>query len=224
MAGADWTGSRRHVVLALSTTCPSCIRSVGLYRELSRRVAEGHDWDLIVVGEERDADIHRWLQAASIQPRSVFLIPDFTQIGAWATPILLLVDTQGVVTDISVGRLTGREESDLWSRLDEFDQSATLDDTYEAREIDEDDLAISLQQTPFQLLDFRPRVAFGRSHLRGALNIPLPELYDRASYDLDTRQLLVLDCRFADAAMCRALATALHEQQGFREVALVTRR
>jgi hypothetical protein len=72
--GSDWRGGRRAVVLITASDCLQSARSLGFYRALSQRMRKVHDWAFIIVGDETDRNLFRWLDVERVGAERVILV------------------------------------------------------------------------------------------------------------------------------------------------------
>lgn len=113
-AGAD-----RTLVLALAPQCGYCTQSMPFYkRVLEERNKKGSNVKVVAaVGspEARTAE-QQALTGAGVQVDNLVEL-DFSSIKVPGTPTVLLVDNQGEVLDVWVGKLTERQEKQVLSTL-----------------------------------------------------------------------------------------------------------
>jgi len=218
----DWDSSRRHIVLALSSSCPVSRRSVGLYREIADRVHEDNNWDVTVIGDSRDVKLKDWLRSERLSVDRLMPVEDLSAAGIIVTPTLLLLEGEGKVTDVISGLLHASVEEQLWRRLDDPVGTPGLRDSFAPPIISIADLQPAGRGISVQLLDFRSRDEFSRGHRPGAINVPSSEMA-RVSVAFDAREPLIIDCLDSIVPICRALASGLR-QQGFKTVKILAKR
>ncbi len=136
-------------------------------------------------------------------------------LGIHYAPTLVLVDRSGVVSEVWVGRLSPRQETEVMQSLQLKDTRPvsewTIDDAELRRRID--------NHEPIIVLDLREREAYTQGHLPGAKNIPFDELYVRAINELSQDNFLVL---FDDNAQQADSSYTLLSDQGFSHVFILT--
>jgi hypothetical protein len=74
----------------------------------------------------------------------------------------------------------------------------------------------------FTVVDVAERSIYGRSHRKGAIDIPVAELFQRARHELDQRNTIVLDCSSVIAFDCD-FAKRLITAEGFTSVGTLDR-
>jgi thioredoxin-related protein len=113
-AGAD-----RALVLAVSPTCHFCNESMPFYKQLmDQRNQKGSGVKVIAAVSQAGAktDEENNFKSHGVQPDSVVAV-DFQKIKVPGTPTLLLVDNQGKVLDVWVGKLDDSREREVLARL-----------------------------------------------------------------------------------------------------------
>jgi len=124
---------------------------------------------------------------------------------------LAILDRNGVVTDMWVGKLSPLEEKGLMSRL-------RLEDTRSPDEwsINEANLERKVANKELLvLLDIRERAAYAINHRDGAKNIPLDELPVRAQNELPLDHTIVI---YGNNPSEADLAYSILDTQGFAHV------
>ena len=135
------------------------------------------------------------------------------------TPILLVVDRAGRVTDIMIKQLQPSDEQRVLDRLEQKGPDP-LDNSQQLHEFSVEDIA---HIRSVRLLDVRSRDRFDAGHLRGARNIPVAELLSRAQIELKQTDPVVVDCLYPESGACRAAALGLISR-GFSEVGVLIKR
>jgi thioredoxin-related protein len=113
-AGAD-----RALVLALSPTCHFCNDSMPFYKQLvDQRNQKGSAVKVIaaVPKDEAKSDEEKNFASHGLQPDALVAV-DFAKIKVPGTPTLFLVDNQGKVLDVWVGKLDESREREVLARL-----------------------------------------------------------------------------------------------------------
>jgi len=112
-----WSQSQTAIVLAITSQCPYCLRSLPLYRKLDKIVRESHSSvSLFVVSPEPLPVMEGFLADEQIKPGKVFHSP-LAEVGLRATPTVLLVDESGTVRHVFVGQLDEAKERQLLALL-----------------------------------------------------------------------------------------------------------
>jgi len=112
-------GTDRALVLALSPTCHFCNDSMPFYKQLlDQRNQKGSAVKVIaaVPGDDVKSDEEKNFTSHGIQPDSIIAV-DFKKIKVPGTPTVLLVDNQGKILDVWVGKLDGSREREVLARL-----------------------------------------------------------------------------------------------------------
>lgn len=218
-----WLGSdiERTAILVLDIACHACLASRPFHRELGRIVADTRSTQLIVLSENPIPVVRQWLDEGGIAGRAV-RIPSRKALGILATPMLLLANSEGLVTDISIGTLNQADSARFEARLRGDIEAQPLVLPYSLREASVSEQPHTDTWIGPQLVDTRERLDFAREHSPGAVNIPDDELAVRAPAELRRSQPVFVDCRYGDQAECRLAAGRL-VRQGFASVTVVLR-
>jgi hypothetical protein len=117
LGGVLWEQSPTTLVLAITSHCPYCLRSLPLYRRLDKLAQDGNQgvW-LFVVSPESTRTMEAFLSDEQIKPRKI-LRSSLAEIGVSATPTLLIVDQSGTVRHVFVGQLDEQRERQLMGLL-----------------------------------------------------------------------------------------------------------
>ncbi len=213
--GINWADSDRTVLLALSKECKYCSESAEFYRRLAAGIANQTNMRLLAVFSEKDSEAEAYLKQLGVPIREVRYV-SLSSLGIKNVPTLAILDRNGVVTDMWVGKFSPLEEKALLSKL-------RLEDTRSPDEwaIKEANLERKLANKELLvLLDIRERAAYAINHRDGARNIPLDELPVRAQNELPLDQTIVIygsDPSEAD------LAYSILDGQGFAHVLILVR-
>jgi thiol-disulfide isomerase/thioredoxin len=111
----NWKANGKTIVLALSTTCHFCTESAPFYRELVKK-AEAHNVRTIAVFPQSPTEATTYLTAEEVKVGSIqqSLLPDIQVSG---TPTVLLIDENGQVKAVWIGKLPAEREKDLLDKL-----------------------------------------------------------------------------------------------------------
>jgi hypothetical protein len=112
LAGYRWGSHPETLVLALRGDCHYCIDSMPFYRRLSDLEKKSLHAHLLVVMPNDPKSGAAALQSGGLTIDSVFDQP-LEPIGVSGTPTLLLLDSDGRVTDAWGGQLTVQGENDV---------------------------------------------------------------------------------------------------------------
>lgn len=111
----DWRKNGETLILALSTTCHFCSESAPFYRRLVNETQGKHIVILALLPESPE-DAHGFLAKLDIPIRDVRQFPIKT-LGVAATPTLILVNEEGKVKSVWLGKLEPDKENEVLSRL-----------------------------------------------------------------------------------------------------------
>ncbi len=113
--GVEWSNSQRTVVLALSTHCHFCSASGPFYKRL-QEAARVRGVRIIAVLPQPTDEALSYLQNLGLSISVVRQAP-LVNVSVTATPTLMMVDSQGVVTDGWTGQLPPEFEKEVISKL-----------------------------------------------------------------------------------------------------------
>jgi len=212
----QWAGARQHIVVLIDSACAACAQSAAFYSALSDYAAAETSVKFIVISARASGEIQQWLDEHRIYVHQLVHVSDAYSLGFVVEPTLLLVNQDGLVTDVMARKLSLSDERRVFARLAGDDQ--ILNNAATSPEIDEAELARAAEQ--IVVLDVRARKAFGRRHRPKAVNIPADELIVRAPIELRQPLSLVIDCVEATEAECRSADEALR-RLGFVQVRLL---
>lgn len=109
LPGLAWPRGSRTVILALEESCPFCHRSAPFYQKLLKRVAEQQSIRVIAVFPDSAARGREYLEAMNVPVEKVEQA-DFTALGVRRTPTLLVINDQGLISNLFVGMIAQRDE------------------------------------------------------------------------------------------------------------------
>jgi hypothetical protein len=117
VAGYDWSQTNATALLAISPRCHFCEESLPLYRTLGRvaRRAKG-SFRVIAVSKEPGETLAKYLEQHGVNLQGVFT-SSLSKLGVRGTPTVLVVDRNGVVQSVFVGKLDNGREGQLMSRV-----------------------------------------------------------------------------------------------------------
>ena len=103
------------LVLALSPTCPYCLKSLPFYKEVGDRIP-----DVRMVGiVDTSVSVRRMssiMEKAGVRLDTMLAVP-FDDIGVWGVPIVFTVSVNGQVGNVWVGLLDANKEDALMSAI-----------------------------------------------------------------------------------------------------------
>jgi hypothetical protein len=106
----NWHDSPRNIVLVLSTTCHFCKESSGFYRKLVED-CRNHA-RTVAFFPQTPQEAQAYLKAEDVQVDEV-KHANFQSLQIGGTPTLLLVDSNGVVQKVWLGKLTEAKEQEV---------------------------------------------------------------------------------------------------------------
>lgn len=211
--GINWADSDRTLLLALSKECKYCSASAEFYRRLAAGIASQSNTRLLAVFSEKESEAEEYLKRLEVPIRELRYV-SLASLGIKSVPTLAIIDRNGVVSYMWVGKLPPLEEQSLMSKLG-------LEDTRSPDEwsITEADLERKLaNKERLVLLDMRDRAAYSINHRDGARNIPLDELPVRAQNELPLDHTIVV---YGNDPSEVNLAYSILESQGFASILLL---
>ena len=208
--GINWADSDRTVLLALSKECKYCSDSAEFYRRLAAGVASQTNIRLVAMFSEKELEAEAYLKQLDVPIRELRYV-SLSSLGITNVPTLAILDRNGVVTDMWVGKFSPLEEKDLMSKLRL--ENTRSDDEWSISEAGLERKLAKKEQ--LVLLDIRERTAYAANHRDHARNIPLDELPVKAQNELPLDHTIVIygsDPSEAD------LAYSILDSQGFAHV------
>lgn len=208
--GLNWSDADRTVLLALAKDCEFCSDSAEFYRRLAAGITSQPNTRLIALFSTKDSEGEAYLKQLQVPIREVHYV-SLSSLGIKNVPTVAILDRNGVVTDMWVGKLSPFKESALMLKL-------KLEDTgsRDKWSIDEARLARKVaNKEPLLLLDIRERANFAMKPREGARNIPLDELSVRAQNELPRDHTIVI---YGYDPSEMDLAYSILDTQGFSNV------
>lgn len=208
--GVNWADAERTVLLALGKECKYCSESAEFYRRLAAGITSQTNTRLIVLFSEKESDAEAYLKQFGVPVRELRYV-SLSSLGIKSVPTVAILDRNGVVKDMWVGKLSPLNESALMSRLNLEDTRSP--DEWSISEVDLERKVANNERVV--LLDIRERSVFAISHKEGARNIPLDELPVRAQNELPLDHTIVI---YGDDPSQTDLAYSIIDTQGFARV------
>lgn len=112
----NWRANGRTLVLVLQKGCHFCADSAPFYQRLARGVAEGGSVRLVAVFPQQVKEARQYLRGLEVPIEDVRQM-QVGELGVKLTPTLILVNSEGIVTDSWFGRLTPDREDEVLKRL-----------------------------------------------------------------------------------------------------------
>jgi hypothetical protein len=119
LRGAVPAGSSRALVIAVAPNCHFCNDSMAFYKQLLAQRDSAHSAVKVVAAvssPEARADEQTKMSANGVKPDAVVQL-DFRQIKVPGTPTVLLVDGNGKVLSVWMGKLDARGEREVLQSL-----------------------------------------------------------------------------------------------------------
>lgn len=111
----NWKDNKSTLVLYLSNTCGYCSSSGPFYQELVKKNSE-NKIKLVTVLPQSVDDGKEYMKKLGVNIEDIYS-SRLTEIGVSATPTILLVNEDGVVSEMWRGRLSPEKENELLKRL-----------------------------------------------------------------------------------------------------------
>ncbi len=116
MENIDWKSGKKTLIMYVSTTCHFCNESSPFYKRLVEKYSDGKNIRLVAVMPQPVEEARTHLKNLGVNIQDVYSSP-LSSIGVTATPTLLLVDQNGVVSETWRGKLTSDRETEVLNKL-----------------------------------------------------------------------------------------------------------
>lgn len=116
ISGVDWRKNHESLVFALSPQCHFCTESAQFYQRLVKEAGASPGTRLVGVFPEQVDSGERYLESLGVHLDEVRR-ESFPRLGIEATPTLLWVDQDGVVSHVWIGKLTPEKEAEVLSNI-----------------------------------------------------------------------------------------------------------
>jgi hypothetical protein len=118
LASVDWSAHDKTVVLALREGCHFCAESVPFYQRLTKAMAKAPQTHLFAVLPGDPADSKQYLNGLGVPvPVDDIRKHDLGNLKVPYTPTLLVLDRDGVVREVFVGKLSAAKETEVLNKL-----------------------------------------------------------------------------------------------------------
>lgn len=115
LPGVDWAQNGQTLILALSEDCHFCSESASFYQKIvSQR--QGKSLKLIAVLPQDTQSGQNYLKSLGVAVDEIRQA-SLSSIQVSGTPTLLLVDSNGVVKEVWIGKLPSNKESEVLSKI-----------------------------------------------------------------------------------------------------------
>ena len=116
LPGIDWSQNNKNLLLVLSDSCKYCTESAPFYQRLAQERAQRQTFRLTAFFPQPVSEGRKYLNGLGVGIDDVMeLSPRAIRIRG--TPMILLVNNAGVVTDEWLGKLPPDREAEVLSRL-----------------------------------------------------------------------------------------------------------
>lgn len=198
------------VVFALSEECPHCATASVFYSRIAE-LAKAKGMGIVSLFPSNAKDPEKWMTNNHFI-RSPILKMDLLKAGIFLAPMMMLVDRNSVAVDIWYGMPYGPLQTEVIAVIEGKEKPARF--TINATDYEQMKLLTGSQ---VKLIDVRTRSDFARSHKKEAVNIPADEIGIRASYELASNHIVVIDCTMYRSSRCLNVARILRHR-GFKSV------
>ena len=113
---ADWSSHDRTLVLALQVGCRFCSESAPFYQQLTSAARQSGKVHLLAVLPQRPSDSKNYLATLSVPVEDVRQAT-LSSLNVSGTPTLILVNRQGVIQSVWVGKLSSGDERQVLGKL-----------------------------------------------------------------------------------------------------------
>jgi hypothetical protein len=112
----DWSKNGRTLLLVLQKDCHFCTESAPFYQRLVKETSNRGDVRLVALLPQQIADGKQYLDQLGVSIADVRQVSP-GQVKVHGTPTLILVNENGVVTDVWAGKLQSDAESQVLNKL-----------------------------------------------------------------------------------------------------------
>ena len=112
----DWAKNQQTMLVVLAQGCHFCSESAPFYQKLLQQTQKRGQTKMMAVFPQGSSGGQKYMQDMGVPVEEV-KFASLDSIGVTGTPTLLLVNSEGVVTDIWVGQLAPDKEQEVLSRL-----------------------------------------------------------------------------------------------------------
>jgi hypothetical protein len=205
------------IIVVTSPACRFCVNSVPFHRRLIEAAHQSGVRVLFAVPTAPGTD--SFLSASGFGGATIVNWHDLSR-RFQATPSVVLLNPDHVIRRIWVGELGKDEETELLTAF-RNPSSVTLPRRKLASGepmLTDAELRALSKRNGVTVVSVSEREEFRQEHPPGAINIPLPELNQRAQRDLRKERLNVIDCSAIDDMVCSNMVAHL-QKVGFHVAA-----
>lgn len=197
--GMDWVRSYQTLVIVLDQSCAICSENAPFYRLIAQNRSDPSRTRLVVLlgGDPDKATAYLENLQLSFDEVKPLSLRDLKPYGLVGTPTAVLVNDEGIVTNLWSGSLTDLQQSEVLRALQIPVESAVLKTVPSSTPLLDSIDATGIQRLKkagetVTVVDLRDRGQYSAGHLTGAKNIPIDELAVRAINELQTSDVIVL--------------------------------
>lgn len=112
----DWAKNQQTMLVVLAPGCHFCSESAPFYKKLLQETQKRGQTKMMAVFPQGSSGDQKYMQDMGV-PVDEVKFASLDSLGVTGTPTLLLVNSEGVVTDLWVGQLAPDKEQEVLSRL-----------------------------------------------------------------------------------------------------------
>jgi hypothetical protein len=116
VSGIEWAKNSHTLLLVLQRGCHFCTESAPFYQQLIKQTSARNDIKLVALLPQSISESKQYLKEIGIDIADVRQVSP-GQINVGGTPTLILVNNEGVASDVWAGKLPADEESKVLSKL-----------------------------------------------------------------------------------------------------------
>jgi hypothetical protein len=116
LSGVEWAKNSHTLLLVVQKGCHFCTESAPFYQQLIKQTSARNDLKLVALLPQPVAEGKQYLEEIGVDIADVRQVSP-SQINVGGTPTLILVNNEGVATDVWAGKLPPDTEAQLLSKL-----------------------------------------------------------------------------------------------------------
>jgi hypothetical protein len=116
LSGVDWAKNSHTLLLVLQKGCRFCTESAPFYQQLAKHTSGRDDIKLVALLPQTVPEAKQYLKEIGVDIADVRQVSP-SQINAGGTPTLILVNNDGVASDVWAGKLPPDTEAQVLSKL-----------------------------------------------------------------------------------------------------------
>lgn len=114
LRGINWKDNGKTLILYLSTTCGYCNASVPFYQRIENE--KEATIKTVAVFWQREDEAQKYLESHKIKADKILSV-SLSDIGISGTPTILIVDENGLISDLWLGKLDANKEAEVLTKL-----------------------------------------------------------------------------------------------------------